>query len=277
MPRYAASRLVRCRRCALVFAGTLPSPAELEAHYRDYPAHDALLELTARRYREVLGQLEPFRGTNRLLDVGCGDGHFLAVARELEWEVYGSEYGTGPRTRARELGLDVREAPFPASAGELGSFDAVTAFEVIEHVVAPREELARITALLRPGGCVYLTTPNFGSLSRRLTGPRWRAIGYPEHVNMFTPGTLDLVLSRAGLVRLSVRTTGISPTDIWSGLRPARPAGPTVAADEAGPCLDERVRAGVAASPLIDRAVRAANVALATLGVGDTIKALYRR
>jgi SAM-dependent methyltransferase len=274
MTRYRSARLVRCRRCGLVFAGELPSAAELAQHYGDYPATGSLSALTARRYGEVLQQFEPFRDTGRLLDVGCGDGQFLAVARELGWDVYGSEYGAAPRRRAQELGLDVREAPFAATSDELESFDVVTAFEVIEHVVAPRDELARMAALLREGGCAYLTTPNFASLSRRLAGPRWRAIGYPEHLNMFTPATLDRLLSTAGLARLSVRTTGISPSDIWTGIRPARGQAP---AAPAGPCLDERVRAGVAASPMLERGVRTANVALSALDAGDTIKALYRR
>ena len=272
--RYGSARLARCRTCGLVFAAELPSPAELAEHYRDYPAAGSLPELTARRYREVLALFEPCRQTGRLLDVGCGDGHFLAVARELGWEVYGSEYGAAPRKRAQELGLDVREAPFPAAADEWESFDVVTAFEVIEHVVAPREELGHITRVLRPGGCVYLTTPNFVSLSRRLAGPRWRAIGYPEHLNMFTPKTLHRLLADARLIRLSLKTTGISPSDIWAGVRPVSPQ---ISAGETGPRVDERVRAGVASSPILDRAVRVANVTLATLGVGDTIKALYRR
>ena len=63
------------------------------------PGH--LSALTARRYAELLQRLEPLRRTNRILDVGCGDGHFLAAARERGWNVYGSEYGEGPRGRAR--------------------------------------------------------------------------------------------------------------------------------------------------------------------------------
>src|SRR3954452_364817 len=76
--------------------------------------------------------------------------------------------------------------------------------------------------LLRPGGALYLTTPNFNSLSRRVVGPRWRAIEYPEHLNLFTPRTLDGLLTRAGLTKADLRTTGISPADIRAGLRPAK-------------------------------------------------------
>lgn len=285
LSRYRAARLVRCQRCRLVFAGTVPSAAELDEYYAGYPAARALSELTVRRYDQLLESLEPWRRTGRLLDVGCGDGDFLLAAREHGWSVCGSEYGAAPLRRALERGLDVRPAPLQPRDDDLGSFDVVTSMEVIEHVAEPTEEASRFAALLRPGGCLYLTTPNFNSLSRRAAGPRWRVIEYPEHLNLFTPRTLDGLLSAAGLARISVRTTGASPSDILSGIRPPRapqpaaPSAPSAPPPPPGssPTIDERVRAGIAASPRLDLGVRAANALLTWAGSGDTIKALYRR
>jgi SAM-dependent methyltransferase len=253
-----------------VFAGELPSPGELRRHYAEYPASGELPALTARRYAELLNQLEPFRQTNNLLDVGCGDGHFLAVARERGWNTHGSEYGDAPRRRAAALGLDVRPAPFTASGEEIGSFDVVTAIEVLEHVPSPRDEVLSIASLLRPGGCLYLTTPNFNAVTRVLIGPRWRVIEYPEHLNFFTAATLDELLATAGLRRVGLRTTGIGLSDIWSAVEARR-------SDNACNRLDERLRAGVEGSPALDRALSAANAGLSWLRVGDTIKALYLR
>ena len=273
MRRYASERLVRCRRCALVYAGQLPSAAQLSDYYASYPASAGLSELTARRLDELLDRLEPFRKTGRLLDVGCGDGHFLVAAGERGWEAYGSEYGDAPRQRAQGRGLDVRPAPFAPAPDEVGSFDVVTAIEVIEHVADPRDEVARLSALLRPGGCLYLTTPNFDSLSRRMTGPRWRAIEYPEHLTLFTSRTLDPLLAGAGMSRVEVRTTGISPADLWNALRPRRGA---QAGASGGASVDSHVRAGVARSTALERAVHLVNAGLSKFGLGDTIKALYQ-
>ena len=273
MPRYEAEFLVRCNECGLVFTHRLPSPDELQDHYAAYPAIGQLSELTVRRFGELLDRFEPFRRTGRLLDVGCGDGDFLSAAAERGWAAYGSEYGEAPRRRARERGLDVRPAPFTAEPEEAGGFDVVTSIEVIEHVTEPREEVARMTTLLRRGGCVYLTTPNFNSLSRRIAGPRWRAIAYPEHLNLFTPGSLHQLLTRAGLLKEDLRTTGLSPADIRAGLRPA---GAAAVSAESPAGRDERLRSSVARSPLLDRGVAVVNSALSLAGLGDTIKALYR-
>jgi SAM-dependent methyltransferase len=256
-----------------VYAHKLPSESELTAHYAGYPAMEDLSELTLRRFAELLDRFAPFRRTGRLLDVGCGDGHFLEAARQRGWEPYGSEYGEAPRERARQRGLDVRPAPFDAAPEELGSFDVVTSIEVIEHVAEPREELARMRALLRPGGCLYLTTPNFGSLSRRIAGARWRAIEYPEHLNLFTRRSLDSLLTRMGLSKTDLRTTGVSPADIRAGLRRRRPGRPPVGGSGG---RDERLRSQVARSAALDRGVDAANSVLSRFGLGDTIKALYR-
>jgi SAM-dependent methyltransferase len=276
LQRYAAARLVRCLRCGLVFAGVLPTAARLDEHYANYPPTGSLSALTLRRYGEVLDMLEQFRTTGRLLDVGCGDGHFLDVARQRGWHVYGSEYGEGPRLRARARGLDVRTAPFTATRDELASFDVITAFEVIEHMVDPRRELATMATLLRQGGALYLTTPNFDSLTRRLAGPRWPPIDYPEHLSLFTPQTLDALLSETGWTKLRLLTTGASPSNIWTGMKSVHePSSPPV--NPPGPNLDHRLRAGIASSPGLDRLLRAVNVMLTALGAGDTIKALYRR
>jgi hypothetical protein len=155
----------------------------------------------------------------------------------------------------------------------VGSFDVVSAIEVIEHVADPRDEVTRVRALLRPGGCLYLTTPNFNSLSRRVTGPRWRSIEYPEHLNLFTSRTLGRLLAADGLCKLEVQTTGISPADLWAGVRPLRRQTET----DAGTSMDFQVRARVARSPRFERAVQLVNAALSRFGLGDTIKALYQR
>lgn len=265
---------MRCRRCSLVYTRRLPAPAELDEHYRSYPEHSEPGELTLRRFGELLDGLERFRDTGRLLDVGCGDGHFLAAAQERGWQAYGSEYGEGPRQRARERGLEVRPAPFEPTAAEAGGFDVVVAIEVIEHVTHPREEVERMRALLRRGGCVYLTTPNFGSISRRITGPRWRAIEYPEHLSLFTPESLDRLLASIGFAKLELQTTGISPSDIRAGLRPGREH--RSGDGDGGASGDQQVRERVAGSAGLERAVRAVNAALTRSGLGDTIKALYQ-
>jgi SAM-dependent methyltransferase len=85
------------------------------------------------------------------------------------------------------------EAELPAAEG---SFDVVTAIEVIEHVVDPIAELRRMRALLRPDGLLFLTTGNAAPYAEKL--PEWRYVIPEIHVSYFEPRTLDRALRAAG-------------------------------------------------------------------------------
>ena len=187
LPAYRRAHLVRCRDCGLVFAGRDPSEEELARNYGEYSREDADSPLTRQRYRELLDRFEPYRRTGRILDMGCGIGYFLEEAERRGWEAHGSEFEPRAVEIVRGKGLRCLQAPLHADSLEPGSFDVITAFEVVEHLREPQAEAATIAAALRPGGLFYCTTPNFGSLSRRLLRARWRVIAYPEHLSYFTP------------------------------------------------------------------------------------------
>ena len=71
----------------MVHTAIEPTPAELNQYYTNYPAVTELTEITRKRYLELLDRFEPFRKTNKLIDVGCGSGLFLQVAAERGWGV----------------------------------------------------------------------------------------------------------------------------------------------------------------------------------------------
>ena len=262
----ARAHLVRCRDCGLVFAGRDPSEEELARNYGEYSREDADSPLTRQRYRELLDRFEPYRRTGRILDMGCGIGYFLEEAERRGWEAHGSEFEPRAVEIVRGKGLRCLQAPLRAGSLEPGSFDVITAFEVVEHLREPRAEAATIAAALRPGGLFYCTTPNFGSLSRRLLRARWRVIAYPEHLSYFTPSTLRSWLARSGLAAVRLQTTGISPADLRRGL--AADPGP-------GRGSDEELRNRLEGSRALRAAKRAANAALAATRAGDTIKGWF--
>jgi hypothetical protein len=109
-------------------------------------------------------------------------------------DAFGFEEGAivGP-ARARGIPiLDTQEL-----AEQEGSFDVVTAIEVIEHTIDPVSELRRMRALLRHGGLLFLTTGNARPYARRLT--HWRYVLPEIHVSFFEPRTIALAMSAAGL------------------------------------------------------------------------------
>lgn len=267
---YIHAHLVRCRECHTVFAARIPSDAELGAHYRNYGHGWFDSPITRQRYRELLKTFEPYRSGNRVLDAGCGAGYFLEEARSQGWEVYGTEYSGWALQLTRAKQLNVLEAPITRASYPEGFFDVITSFEVFEHVRSPMAEADALAHALRPGGLLYCTTPNFNALSRRLLGPRWNVIDYPEHLCYFTPQTITSWLARFGLVRESVSSSGVSLARLRRGLGDTGVEPPGLLG------TDEQLRGAIESSPLLRLTKGALNSTLSAWGAGDTLKGRFR-
>jgi SAM-dependent methyltransferase len=137
-------------------------------------------------------------GSPRLLDVGCGTGEFLARMKTAGWEASGIEPDEASAEVARTKGLDVQHAGLGEARLENRAFDAVTLNHVIEHLHAPREAIERCRALLRPGGVLWLATPNIASLGHDRFGADWFGLDPPRHLVLFTPHALERLLREAG-------------------------------------------------------------------------------
>jgi 2-polyprenyl-3-methyl-5-hydroxy-6-metoxy-1,4-benzoquinol methylase len=152
----------------------------------------------------------------RLLDVGCGSGRFLAVMRRAGWQVSGVEPDPRAAAVARDrFGIEVCAGEFDAARFAAGSFDAIVLSHVIEHAADPLALLDGCRRLLRPGGCLALSTPNVESRGHALFGSRWLHLDVPRHLQLFPAPALAAVLGRAGFERVSIRTAAKSAASTW--------------------------------------------------------------
>ncbi len=207
---YHNAYLVKCKNCGFVFCNKAPSTEELIAHYNTYPRNDTISPITIKRYGELLEIFEPYKKTENILDVGCGNGHFLSEAKKRGWKVFGTEYTDTAMEICRKKDITMFQGKLnPKDFGDL-HFDVITSFEVLEHINNPQEEIKNFNQLLREGGVVYLTTPNFDSLSRYLLKDKWSIIEYPEHLCYYTSSTLNYLFKNSGFKKSNVLTTGIS-------------------------------------------------------------------
>jgi 2-polyprenyl-3-methyl-5-hydroxy-6-metoxy-1,4-benzoquinol methylase len=155
----------------------------------------------------------------RVLDVGCGDGHFAAVMRRAGAEVVALDVAEEPLRRARALcpGLDARlvdsEAEWPLQDS---SFDLVWAGETIEHVVDTASWLSEVRRVLRSHGVLLLSTPDNGPLSMLALVLRPRALEThfdprSDHLRFYTRRTLESLLEDFGFEDVAVRAVGGPP------------------------------------------------------------------
>jgi SAM-dependent methyltransferase len=230
--------LVRCQDCRSAYLDPRPTPATIGLAYRSYYTHRPptvppptgwLRQGLANDYRRarwgyaegqaipggrVIPRLAPSRGAivdrevrhlpavpgGRLLDVGCGSGVFLAQAAALGWRAEGIDPDPEAVSSARDAGLNVFQGTLAdLDPGEQrGAFDAVTLSHVIEHLHDPADDLRRISVLLRPGGLLWIATPNPESLGFRRFGRDWRGLEPPRHLVLFTRASLERLLRRTG-------------------------------------------------------------------------------
>lgn len=269
MHGYESSHLCRCKACGLVFAQAIPTLEELEAYYDGYGRDDYLSPLTVKRYHELLDQFESYRSTGRILDVGCGIGYFLEVAKERGWEVFGTEFTDRAVEICEEKGIEMHKGVLDPADYQPESFDIITSFEVLEHINTPVVELTKFYHLLRKGGLVYLTTPNFNSLIRRILGPKYDVICYPEHLTYFTPSTIDFAFRKSGFTKSRLQTTGFSV----SRLRAKK--GEEMQEYISPDSDDEKLRRSLEGSRWLRVVKELVNSLLTLFGSGDTLKCWY--
>lgn len=139
-------------------------------------------------YRERLRIFGRLTGLDRgrVLEVGCGSGHFLAMLRAAGWEVEGLDVSAGDVAFARwRLGLTVFHGSLETVPLDPGRYDAVVLYAVLEHVLDPVATVRRVFELLRPGGVIVVGVPVVDSLQAALFGARWGAVTEaPRHVSL---------------------------------------------------------------------------------------------
>ncbi|BCA80096.1 class I SAM-dependent methyltransferase [Desulfuromonas sp. AOP6] len=137
-----------------------------------------------------------------LLDVGCGNGDFLSLVAEVGWNVKGVDPDPKALTVARENGLDVLEGGVEQFSDMKEVFDAITINHVIEHVHDPAELVSTAYRLLKPGGILYIDTPNIESLGVSIYGKNWRGLETPRHLVLFSNPSLRDFLRFHGFVNI---------------------------------------------------------------------------
>ena len=198
-----------CRACGFRFSSPAVNPNlantldDYEAAYLQYLAPEPADQSNFDALRAWMEQRFSLAGA-RLLDVGAGSGKLV---RHLRASGVAGE-GLEPSRALFDRFLAGDSAFTCDVLGSYGlsvrtPFDVITAFDVIEHVAEPSEFLGDVAALLRPGGALFLSTPDVGSLPARAFG-RWWHFYYPYHLSYFSPKTIAVAARRHGLTLIDV-------------------------------------------------------------------------
>ena len=102
--------------------------------------------------------LKDIKKDNSVLEIGCGPGHFLQMAKKITKDIFGTEYNAMAKNLAKQKGINIIE---PKDFKNLkGKFDSVFCFHVLEHVAEPLEFIKELASWVVPGGKIGISVPN---------------------------------------------------------------------------------------------------------------------
>jgi len=152
---------------------------------------------------------------HKLLDIGCGNGDFLALAREMGFAATGCEPDSASVAICRAQGLDVMEGDAFHLELQENTFDVITMNHVLEHVVDQAALLSRAYRLLAPGGRIWVCLPNPQALGRSSLGIAWKGFHPPYHLALPTPDWVRTAMEDAGFEGPRQISRGPQSRGLW--------------------------------------------------------------
>ncbi len=218
--------IFHCRQCHVSFTGESgdgEGPAALypETYYGEESRANraAIAVFQALRCRTATRAAPPGR---RLLDVGAGNGEFVASAIRRGWDAYGCEPSTVGRAQAEQLGVLPRMffGTIERLPEHFGTFDLVTLWQSLEHAEDPVSVLSSIHKRLRPRGRVLVSVPNQTGWAFQGFHDQFFHLDVPRHRYHFSPKSLEWLLDRCGfrVVSISHLSLEYSPFGWWQTL-----------------------------------------------------------
>jgi len=229
--------LFHCESCASAFLDPRPTPETIGLAYETYFTHDSggpgniierlkiklrngylnyrygtklypasnigiILATLMKNRREffdlAIRHLPKLETSKRLLDLGCGNGDYLFIARSAGWDVVGVDADSKAVSVASEKGIDVRLGNIEILDPSKEQFDVITLSHVIEHVHQPIKVLQACYKLLKPGGFLWIETRNIQSEGYRIFNRDWRGLEPPRHLVLFNFKSLTDALIEIG-------------------------------------------------------------------------------
>lgn len=208
------AQYINCPMCRCLFVDPYPS-RELNSAFQ---GADAVVRLERedllrrgyflRRLMRLENRVGGAPEGSRLLEIGCGAGILLQEAWNRGWEADAIELSAELAARARVNNPDARitTGDIQDQEPEGVGYDAMICLDVLEHVLSPMTMVENCRDLLRPGGLLLLQTPNTRSLRARLQGKKWEMLDADQHLNLFSPDALRVLLTTVGFDILEMTT-----------------------------------------------------------------------
>lgn len=204
-------KLLKCEECSFVF---IPLFYRKSIPYENYRDEEVLSEvrkgnnwLKYKRHSLRISLLKKQKKKGKLLDVGCGWGHFLYTAKKKGFDSLGIELSELMHSYAtNDLNLNVLRQDFFKADVQENSFDIITMWDVLEHIENPKEALEKVNSLLKDDGIFVFQVPQIDSIVAKKQKENWSMISI-EHINYFSKATVETFLRNNGFEPIKIKSS----------------------------------------------------------------------
>jgi 2-polyprenyl-3-methyl-5-hydroxy-6-metoxy-1,4-benzoquinol methylase len=204
---------VRCGECSLIYVSLVLREDILIQFWREELAWKNVLksqpqlDMDILKFGYGLDLADSYlQGPRDLLDIGAGNGDFVLMAQERGWRAVAMELNLESVASLERAGIQVIVRPIEISDIELGSFNLITMWEVLEHLTEPKSVLFECRRVLPDNGLLLILVPNSDSLVTRLLHEKSDTFGGHSHLNHFNPKSLTILLESMGFEIIELET-----------------------------------------------------------------------
>jgi len=203
--------ILRCQNCGFGRLKDIPKKKRIKEIYKkeyfnDKKGEEYWLD-SVRKYNYFKKYLKK---NSAILDFGCGMGQFASLAKKNGHRVLGFDVSEYSKKYVREkYSIKVKTGDFHKNNFKANSFNAIFAFDVIEHTTEYRKMVACFYEWLKRGGLLVISTPNISSWDQKLFKSKWW--GYSkqkEHLVYFSPDSIKIIVEKTGFKVDSIKNWG---------------------------------------------------------------------
>jgi 2-polyprenyl-3-methyl-5-hydroxy-6-metoxy-1,4-benzoquinol methylase len=211
-----SARYYQCNKCSLVYQNPQPVFEFTEEIYDGEHYHERYIKseyiyfptskIYLKEINKSLNKISFKKNNARLLDVGCGIGYFLTLAKNDGFNVQGADISKWAAQYAKQkFNVDVIAGNFLEMSLNENGYDIITLWQTIEHLPNPNEFLKKIHMLLKVGGVVCIATPDVNSWIAKFYKRLWNCYMPNEHIALFNFKSMETILRNNNFSTITIK------------------------------------------------------------------------
>ena len=275
---YKDKKICKCEDCKFVFYEIIPSISVLNKVYSNYTREEYITDISRQKIKVELSKILETHNISDILDIACGECYMLDALKEInpKLNLFATEHET-TKQNVINKGYKFLEGDFFPKTDI--KFDLIILTEAIEHINDVNAFLEHVYKILKPGGLIYMTTPNFSCLERLIMGSKWTMLDPPEHLSYFSPKTLNKALVNKNFTKVFNRTENISIftiVEFYNGY--IKNSSEHSESKETSPQnISDKLQSATSSSFLLRLLKNMINLMLGVFNLGSSLKVLYKK